>query len=155
LALSPVKCQSSEVPIVTESQSEPGAYELTGTVRTLTYRPRSVSLDDGTLIAHESQGGTLSSVWTTDLGDRYVEVVHLGDGPAGGELVVVVPDGDVVLLGDLYEPEPAHVPTSWPEVIDLALGLTTKDSTILTSHGAISRDELEDFHQRLLGALHG
>jgi glyoxylase-like metal-dependent hydrolase (beta-lactamase superfamily II) len=143
------------VPIVTESQSEPGAYEVAGTQRTLTYRPRQVDLDDGTLVAQESQGGTLNAVWTTDLGDRYVEVVHLGDGPAGGELVLVVPDGDIVVVGDLYEPAPAHVPASWPVVIDLVLGLTTQDSTILTSHGAITRDDLEAFHQRLLGALHG
>lgn len=140
---------------MTESQSEPGVYEIAGQQHTLTYRPREISLDDGTVVAHESQGGTLNSVWTTDLGDRYVEVVHLGDGPVGGELVLVVPDGNVVVIGDLYDPAPTLVPAGWPVVIDLVLGLTTEGSTILTSHGEIDRDELEAFHQRLLGALHG
>ena len=39
--------------------------------------------------------------------------------------------------------------------IDMAIGLTRPSSQILTSSGAITRDDLEDFHQRLLGVLHG
>ena len=59
---------------------------VTGDERTLTYRPRLVTLSDDTTIEHESRGGTLSSVWAGDLGGRYVEVAHLGHGPEGGEL---------------------------------------------------------------------
>ena len=47
-------------------------------------------------------------MWATDLGDRYVEVVHLGHGPEGGELVLVVPDADTVALGDLAERRPGR-----------------------------------------------
>jgi hypothetical protein len=149
-----VKCQSSEVPVVGESQAEPGAYEVSGSERVLTYRPREVTLDDGTLIAHESQGGTLSSVWATDLGDRYVEVAYLGDGPVGGELVLVVPDQDVVVIGDLYATDPAAATIGWAEAVDLTLGLTTVTTTILSSSGPVARDDLEAFHQRLLGVLY-
>lgn len=135
--------------------SEPDAFEVSGLTRHLTYLPRVVTLDDGTEIAHESQGGSLSSVWAGDLGDRYVEVVHLGDGPVGGELVLVVPDLDTVALGDLYTAEAPAATAEWAAAVDLALGLVTADTTIFSSDGPVSRDELEAFHQRLLGVLHG
>jgi hypothetical protein len=135
--------------------AEGDAVVVTGRERTLTYRPRSVEFSDGTTLEHESRGGTLTSVWAGDLGDRYVEVVHLGHGPEGGELVLVVPDGDTVALGDLAGGEPTGATAEWAGAIDLAIGLTRPSSQILTSSGAITRDELEDFHQRLLGVLHG
>ncbi|KQO37262.1 MULTISPECIES: hypothetical protein [unclassified Aeromicrobium] len=138
--------------------SEGEVVSVTGTTRTLTYRPRRVTLSDGTFLMHESRGGTLSSVWAADLGDLFVEVVHLGHGPLGGELVLVVPDGDVVALGDLVPPldtVPSTVTPSWPAAVDLAVGLTRPSTRILTSSGPIAREDLEDFHQTLLGVLHG
>jgi hypothetical protein len=150
LALPWVKCQSSDVPDIAESQ-----YQVTGTERTLSYWPQRVTIDDGTEIVHESLGGSLSSAWAGDLGDRYVEVVHVGDGPNGGELVLVVPDLDVVALGDLYARSPDGATPSWAEAVDLTLGLTTISTNILSSSGPVTRDELEAFHQRLLGVLHG
>ncbi|GAA1726594.1 hypothetical protein [Aeromicrobium alkaliterrae] len=123
--------------------------------RSLTYRPRRVTLSDGSWVAHESRGGFMSSVWAVDLGDRFVEVVHLGGGPLGGELVVVVPDVDTVLLGDLaVAPADGVVPASWPPAVDLAIGLTRPTSTIYSSAGLIAREDLEDLHQHLLGLLH-
>jgi hypothetical protein len=140
--------------------AEGDAVVVTGGERTLTYRPREVSVSDGTTIEHESRGGSLSSVWVTDLGNTYVEVVHLGHGPEGGELVLVVPAADTVALGDLAGGEPTGATprtrlAEWAGAIDLAIGLTRPSSQILTSRGAITRDELEDFHQQLLGVLHG
>lgn len=155
LALAEPQCQSSAVGAI---GSEGEVVSVTGTARTLTYRPRRVTLSDGTFLMHESRGGTLSSVWAADLGDLFVEVVHLGHGPVGGELVLVVPDGDVVALGDLVpslDEVPASVPPSWPAAVDLAVGLTRPSSRILTSAGEVSRDDLEQFHQTLLGVLHG
>ncbi len=127
---------------------------VTGRDRSLTYRPRRITLDDGTWVAHESRGGSLSSVWAVDLGDRFVEVVHLGGGPLGGELVVVVPDADTVLLGDLVSEPTGTVPESWPVAVDLAIGLTGPGTTIIGSSGDVPREDLADFHQRLLGLLH-
>ena len=134
---------------------EGDAVLVEGTERTLTYRPRKVEISDGTTLEHESRGGTLSSVWAGDLGDRYVEVVHLGHGPQGGELVLVVPGDDIVALGDLAGADASGATTEWAAAVDLAIGLARPDSHVLTSEGPISRDDLEDFHQRLLGALHG
>src|SRR5690242_9574893 len=89
LALSLVKCQSSEVAGI--QTNDDGTIVVTGSEHSLTYAPRVVTLDDGTTIAHESQGGDMASVWATDLGGGwFVEVAHLGDGPAGGELVMTV-----------------------------------------------------------------
>lgn len=155
MALTRGKCQSNDVGAI---GSEGEVVSVTGTTRTLTYRPRRVTLSDGTFLMHESRGGTLSSVWAADLGDLFVEVVHLGHGPSGGELVLVVPDGDVVALGDLVPPldaVPLAVTPSWPAAVDLAVGLTRPSTRILTSSGPITREDLEDFHQTLLGVLHG
>jgi hypothetical protein len=134
---------------------EGDAVVVTGTERTLTYRPRSVEISDGTALEHESRGGTLSSVWAGDLGDQYVEVVHLGHGPHGGELVLVVPGSDVVALGDLAGDDPGGATAEWAAAVDLAIGLARPDTHVLTSDGPMSRDDLEAFHQRLLGVLHG
>ena len=46
---------------------------------------------------------TFSSAIALDLGDRLVELVHPGRGHTAGDLVVRVPDADVVLAGDLVE----------------------------------------------------
>lgn len=144
------KCQSSEV---TDNAESP--YEVSGTNHTLSYWPRRVTIDDGTELVHESLGGTLSSVWAGDLGEQYVEVIHVGDGPSGGELVLVVPGTETVVIGDLYALSPSGATPTWAEAVDLTLGLTTLTTTIISSAGPVTRDELEDFHQRLLGVLHG
>lgn len=120
-------------------------HEISGQERTLVYTPREVSVDGAAL--------ELESVWAGELGDRYVEVVHLGDGPSGGELVLV--DGGDVVIGDLYTPEPDHVSPDWASTIDLVLGLLTDDTRVVTSHGVVDRETIEVFHQTLLGRLHG
>lgn len=129
---------------------------VTGASHTLVHRPHEVTVDDGTSIVHESRGGSLSSVRPVDLGDLYVEVVHVGDGPSGGELVVVVPEHDVVSLGGLYVTgTPGLVEPSWPQALDLALGLLGEATRVLTAFGEVTRSDVEDLHQRLLGVLHG
>lgn len=150
MALPQGKCQSSDVPDNAESP-----YEVGGTERTLTYSPRRITIDDGTEIVHESLGGTLASAWAGDLGEQYVEVIHVGDGPSGGELVLVVPDLNVIVIGDLYAASPAGATRTWAEAVDLTLGLTTLSTKILSSSGPVTRDELEAFHQQLLGVLYG
>ncbi|MEO6472781.1 MAG: hypothetical protein ABIR57_12420 [Aeromicrobium sp.] len=141
---------------MTHVKPDRDAVVIQGNDSSLTYTPRAATLSDGSVIAHEAHGGELSSVWATDLGDCYVEVVFLGDGPHGGELVAVIPGDDTVIVGDLYPgTDLGPVQPSWAEAVDLAVGLATANTTILTSYGQVTRDELDAAHQRLLGVLNG
>ena len=147
-----VKCQSSQM---AELNVRPdGAITVTSGDDVLTYTPYAVTTPDGQRIAHESRGGSLVGVWSAQVGDAFVEVSYLGDGPAGGELVMVVTlpgEPPRVALGALIAPEApsADVPDSWPAAVDLALGLIA-DSTLDSG----SKDEIESFHQRLLEVVH-
>lgn len=157
LALSVAKCQSNGV-TTAGIEVEDGRVVVRGKRASLTYTSRRVIVDgpDGrTVLEHESRGGTLSSVWAADLGGRYVEVVHLADGPAGGELVLVVPGAGLVALGDLAGPETDGASASWAEAVDLALGLTENAERILGATGEVTRDDLEDLQQRLLATTLG
>lgn len=159
MALSPFKCQSNDVEGIRETTG--GHVLVEGGERSLTYTPRLITLDDGTTVAHESQGGEMSSVWAADLGGNFfVEVAHLGDGPVGGELVMTVTYIGIdktlryVAIGDLWAEElPAHVQPSWPVAVDLALGLLDGDVRLIGTDA--TKDDIETLHQRLLGALHG
>jgi glyoxylase-like metal-dependent hydrolase (beta-lactamase superfamily II) len=85
---------------------------------------------------------TFSSAKVLDLGDRAVELVHPGRGHTAGDLVVRVPDADVVLAGDLVEESappsygPDCWPLDWPLSLDLVLGLLTPGSVVVPGHGA-------------------
>lgn len=143
------------------SETADGLVVVQGRERSLTYSPRLVTLDDGTTVAHESQGGDMSSVWATDLGGGFfAEVAHLGDGPSGGELVMTATwigldeTRRYVAIGDLYADElPAVVPPTWPVAVDLALGLMDGQVELLGTDA--TKADVEALHQRLLGALHG
>lgn len=78
---------------------------------------------------------TFSSVWATDLGDRLVEVAFLGRGHTDGDVVVRVPDADLVCAGDLIEESapPAYGPDSWP----LEWGLTLEQLSNLLGHSTV------------------
>lgn len=84
---------------------------------------------------------TFSSAAVIDLGDRQVELVHPGRGHTAGDLVVRVPDVDVLLAGDLVEEStpPALGEDSWPiewaTTLDLVLGLLTPASVVVPGHG--------------------
>ncbi len=85
---------------------------------------------------------TFSSVRALDLGDRYVEVVHCGRGHTGGDVVVRVPDADVLVAGDLVEEgaSPSYGddcwPLEWPATLDMVLEMTTADTVVVPGHGA-------------------
>ncbi|SDT04535.1 Glyoxylase, beta-lactamase superfamily II [Friedmanniella luteola] len=81
-----------------------------------------------------------------DLGDRRVEVAHLGPGHTEGDLVVVVPDADLLFVGDLVEsaptPEtaapwwgPDSVPHAWGATLDGVIGLMTAGTRAVPGHG--------------------
>ena len=91
----------------------------------------------------------LSSVTALDLGDRVVEVVHPGRGHTAGDLVVRVPDEDVLVVGDLVAggAPPAYGPDcwplEWPATLDLVLQLLGSGVAV-PGHGApLDRDGVE------------
>jgi glyoxylase-like metal-dependent hydrolase (beta-lactamase superfamily II) len=98
---------------------------------------------------------TFSSALTLDLGDRLVELVHPGRGHTSGDVVVRVPDADVLLAGDLVEESAARdavpgfgedsFPLDWPITLDLALNLIGPDTVVVPGHGApVGRDYVQD-----------
>ncbi|GAA2077672.1 hypothetical protein IDH50_00715 [Aeromicrobium tamlense] len=131
-----------------------GAIEVVDGDQVLVYTPYAVTAPDGTTVAHESRGGSMASVWAGAVGEAFVEVSHLGHGPEGGELVMVVTrpgHAPEVALGALVTDEiPAEVPKTWPAAVDLAIGLIAGDTL-----DSGTKDDVEDFHQRLLGAWFG
>jgi glyoxylase-like metal-dependent hydrolase (beta-lactamase superfamily II) len=102
---------------------------------------------------------TFSSAVALDLGDRYVELVHPGRGHTGGDLVVRVPDADVVLAGDLVEESAAPgfggdcYPMDWPLTLDVVLGLLTPASVVVPGHGAVVDREFVEVQRNDIGIL--
>jgi glyoxylase-like metal-dependent hydrolase (beta-lactamase superfamily II) len=76
-----------------------------------------------------------------ELGDRRVEIAHVGRGHTDGDLVVVVPDADVLFAGDLLESAgppsfgPDSVPDEWPATLDAVIGLMTSRTLAIPGHG--------------------
>jgi glyoxylase-like metal-dependent hydrolase (beta-lactamase superfamily II) len=101
---------------------------------------------------------TFSSVLTLDLGNRTVEVVHPGRGHTSGDSVLVVPDADVVLAGDLVEESNGAVPgfgddcwpMEWPLALDTVLQLTRPGTVVVPGHGSpVDRDFVEEQRNRI------
>lgn len=86
---------------------------------------------------------TFSSVRALDLGDRYVELVHCGRGHTAGDVVVRVPDADVLVAGDLVEQgaPPAYGvdcwPLEWPGTLETLGQMTTPETVVVPGHGAL------------------
>jgi len=86
---------------------------------------------------------SFSSARAIDLGDRLVELIHPGRGHTAGDLVVRVPDVDVLLAGDLVEESAppsfggdCH-PFEWPSSLDLVISLLTDASVVVPGHGSV------------------
>ncbi|MFL6174595.1 MAG: MBL fold metallo-hydrolase [Marmoricola sp.] len=89
---------------------------------------------------------TFSSALTLDLGDRVVELVHPGRGHTEGDLVLRVPDAEVLFAGDLVEESAKRnavpgfgsdcYPMDWPATMDLVLQLTGARTRIVPGHGS-------------------
>ena len=94
---------------------------------------------------------TFSSARVLDLGGRAVELVYPGRGHSGGDIVVAIPDVNVLLAGDLVEQSGPPVfgadcwPMDWPLSLDIVLSLTNSKTTIVPGHGAlVDRDFVEE-----------
>lgn len=86
---------------------------------------------------------SFSSVRVLDLGDRYVEVVHCGRGHTAGDVVVRVPEADVVVAGDLVvQASPPSYgddcwPLEWPATLEMVAQLTTPTTVVVPGHGRV------------------
>ncbi|MDX6307142.1 MAG: hypothetical protein QOI06_188 [Nocardioidaceae bacterium] len=105
---------------------------------------------------------TFSSAATIDLGDRYVELVYPGRGHTDGDLVLRVPDADVLFAGDLVEESADRDatpsfggdcwPLEWAPTLDLVIGLLGAGSLVVPGHGTVvdrafveaQRDDIAD-----------
>lgn len=102
---------------------------------------------------------TFSSVVQIDLGDRAVELIHPGRGHTAGDLVVRVPDADVLLGGDLVEEsDPPFIgddswPLEWPSTLDLVIGLLTDASVVVPGHGRVVDKEFVQDQRAELGVI--
>ncbi|MBR7837215.1 MBL fold metallo-hydrolase [Actinospica durhamensis] len=76
-----------------------------------------------------------------DLGDRALELLHLGRGHTAGDLWLRVDDADVLLAGDLVEQSgpPAYGPDSfpleWAATLERALALMGPGTVVVPGHG--------------------
>ncbi|WP_051208514.1 MBL fold metallo-hydrolase [Propionicicella superfundia] len=98
---------------------------------------------------------------TVDLGGVRAEIVHFGPGHTAGDLVVIVPEHEVVFAGDLLESldPPQFGPESsiaaWPAALDGILGILGEDALIVPGHGD-PVDRVFAFDQRArISALYG
>jgi glyoxylase-like metal-dependent hydrolase (beta-lactamase superfamily II) len=84
---------------------------------------------------------TFGSNATIDLGDRAVTMSYAGRGHTDGDVAVLVPDTDVVFLGDLVE-ESAHPsfgddcwPLEWADTLTSHLVRTAEGTVVVPGHG--------------------
>ncbi|MFG3714670.1 MBL fold metallo-hydrolase [Micromonospora sp. NPDC049460] len=75
-----------------------------------------------------------------DVGGRRVVLRHPGRGHTAGDLVVHVPDADVLVAGDLVEQSgpPAFeesYPLQWPDTVAELLRMTTPATVVVPGHG--------------------
>ena len=102
---------------------------------------------------------TFSSALVLELGDRAVELVHPGRAHSAGDLLVRVPDADVVVVGDLVSAAgpaaygPDCWPLDWPRSLDVLLQVLTSASVVVPGHGPrTDRDGVEE-HRATIGIV--
>ncbi|MBL6275482.1 MBL fold metallo-hydrolase [Micromonospora fiedleri] len=83
---------------------------------------------------------TVHTEATLDIGGRQVVLRHPGRGHTDADLVVHVPDADVLVAGDLVEQSgpPAFedsYPLQWPEAVAELLRWTTDSTVVVPGHG--------------------
>lgn len=92
------------------------------------------------------------------VGGREVWLRHLGRGHTAGDLVVQVPDADVVVAGDLVEEigppdfDDAY-PLEWPETVAGLLSYLEPETVVVPGHGAVVGREFVNAQHAELTAL--
>lgn len=98
---------------------------------------------------------TVHTESTVDVGGRPVVLRHLGRGHTGDDLVVHVPDADVLVAGDLVEESgpPSFddaYPLEWPETLAALLRIVSPTTAVVPGHGVVvSRDFVAGQHAEL------
>ncbi len=91
-----------------------------------------------------------------DVGGRPVILRHLGRGHTAGDLVVQVPDADLLVAGDLIESAGPPMfgdayPLEWPETLARLLRLASPHTVVVPGHGAVvDRDFVARQHADLV-----
>lgn len=78
---------------------------------------------------------------TLDLDGREIELAYLGRGHTDNDIVVRIPDADVLCAGDLLENgAPPYFgdgyPMDWPTTVEAVLGRTGERTVVVPGHGA-------------------
>jgi glyoxylase-like metal-dependent hydrolase (beta-lactamase superfamily II) len=98
---------------------------------------------------------TVHTESTVEIGGRPVVLRHLGRGHTGGDLVVHVPDADVLVAGDLVEESGPPMfgdayPLEWPETLAALLRIILPTTVVVPGHGAlVDRDFVARQHAEL------
>jgi glyoxylase-like metal-dependent hydrolase (beta-lactamase superfamily II) len=88
-------------------------------------------------------GTTFAAAKVIDLGDRRVELLHVGNAHTTGDTVIAVPDVKVFFVGDLLEESAPpsfgedSFPLEWPDTIQAVVGMMPQDVRIVPGHGAV------------------
>ena len=91
---------------------------------------------------------TFSLATSLDLGGIRLEMLHLGPAHTRADIIVVVPEEDVIFMGDLIESagDPQFGPASdignWPKVLDDVLGASTEATRFVPGHAPSTGDAL-------------
>ena len=77
---------------------------------------------------------------TLDLGGRRIELAYLGRGHTDNDIVVRIPDADVLCAGDLLENgAPPYFgdgfPIDWPSTVEAVLGQVGEQTIVVPGHG--------------------
>lgn len=105
---------------------------------------RQALADLGLDAASLSVPGTLFSlIKGIDLGGIRVEALHTANGHTDGDVVAVIPQANVVLMGDLIEQgtdpwiDDQSTLRTWPRAVDAGLGAAGDDTVFVPGHGAM------------------
>lgn len=99
---------------------------------------------------------TLLSLMTIrDLGGLTVEIVHFGPAHTRSDLVISIPQLNVILIGDLADTDPAQFdetssPPGWIQTLNNIQTLTKPDTVIIPGHGTVlNTQQLMQFSDQL------
>lgn len=113
------------------------------------------AFDDLTTIGHESLADadpgahasapntTFAAARSINLGEQWLEAIHLGPARTSADVAIAVPAAGVVLAGDLVsgeadiEPQIKAEQQGWPDAVHLLVGMLRRDDQVLPGTGGL------------------